>query len=63
LNDFRRDLIERVFIILDNSNNGTVNITDFKRIYNAKRHPDVMQGKRSEEAVLMEFIETFDLHH
>lgn len=63
MNDYRRDLVERVFIILDNNNSGTVKISDFKRVYNAKRHPDVMQGKRSEETVLMEFIDTFDLHH
>ena len=32
-------------------------------MYNAKKHPDVLQGKKTEEDVLMEFLETFETHH
>jgi Ca2+-binding EF-hand superfamily protein len=42
LNDFRRDLVERVFIILDRDDDGVVDIQDIKYTFNAKRHPDVM---------------------
>lgn len=31
--------------------------------YNAKHHPDVKTGKRSEDEVLMEFLDTFEQHH
>jgi hypothetical protein len=63
LNDFRRDLVERVFIILDKDDDGLVDIKDIKLVYNTKRHPDVMQGKRPEEAVRSEFYESFEEHH
>ncbi len=32
-------------------------------MYNAKKHPDVIQGKKTEQQVLMDFIETFEIHH
>lgn len=63
MNEERRELVERVFIILDRNNTGIVDFQEMKRAYNAKRHPDVMQGKKSAEAALMEFSDTFDLHH
>ena len=34
-----------------------------KSQYNAKRHPDVIQNKRTVDNVLVEFLETFDVHH
>lgn len=32
-------------------------------LYNAKQHPDVKTGKKTEDDVLMEFLETFEQHH
>jgi hypothetical protein len=48
MNDFRKDLVERVFIILDKNNDNILDVDDIKHLYNAKKHPDVMLGKRSE---------------
>lgn len=31
-------------------------------MYEAKAHPDVRSGKRSEQEVLAEFLDTFELH-
>ena len=39
--------------------NGYVDINDLKGVYNAKRHPDVVQGKKTEEEILYEFLQTF----
>lgn len=63
MNDYRTELIERVFIILDRDDDGLVDFNDIKASYNSKRHPEVMQGKRSQEAVYNDFIETFEDHH
>lgn len=63
MNEFRRDLVERVFIILDADDDGIVDINDIKLFYNAARHPEVMQGKKSEAASLSEFLESFEEHH
>ncbi len=32
-------------------------------MYSAKTHPDVLAGKKSEEQILLEFLETFETHH
>jgi Ca2+-binding EF-hand superfamily protein len=56
MNEFRRDVVERVFIILDKNNDGVIDINDIKHLYNAKKHPDVLTGKRSESQVLMDFL-------
>jgi hypothetical protein len=40
-----------------------VDAEDLKDRYSASRHPDVVQGKKTEEQVLMDFIETFEIHH
>lgn len=63
LNDFRRDIIEKAFRVIDRDGNGFLDIEDIKDLYNAKRHPDVIQGKKTEQQILMDFIETFETHH
>lgn len=42
---------------------GRFTVDYVKKIFNASRHLDVIQGKRTEDNVLVEFIETFDAHH
>lgn len=32
-------------------------------VYNAKKHPAVLEGRKTEEQVLGEFLETFETHH
>lgn len=34
-----------------------------KKIYDASRHTDVIQGKRTADNLLVEFMETFEAHH
>lgn len=63
MNDYRRSLVEQAFNKLDANGNGFVEVDDIKDKYNARRHPDVIQGKKSEEQILMDFIETFEIHH
>ena len=40
-----------------------IELSDIKDKYNARMHPDVKSGKRTEDDVLMEFLETFEVHH
>ena len=32
-------------------------------MYNAKLHPEVKSGKKTEDEILGEFLETFEMHH
>lgn len=38
-------------------------MADLVGVYNAKKHPAVMEGRKTEEQVLGEFLETFETHH
>jgi len=63
MNNFRRKLVLQAFNKLDKDKSGVVDINDIKDVYNAKRHPDVIAGKKTEEDILLEFLETFEAHH
>ena len=55
--------MKRAFDKLDKNRNGVVEIDDIKGVYNAKNHPDVKLGKKTEDEVLSEFLDTFELHY
>jgi len=55
--------VKKAFDKLDKNKNGIVEIDDIKDVYNAKNHPDVKLGKKSEEEILSEFLDTFELHY
>lgn len=59
----RKRLVDQAFSKIDKDGNGWLDIEDIKGVYNARNHPDVKQGKKTEEEVLLEFIETFETHH
>ena len=63
MNNFRKALVAQAFNKLDVDGNGHIDFNDVKQIYNAKGHPDVRSGKKTEEEVLGEFLETFEMHH
>jgi len=63
MNDFRTNLAKKAFNIMDKDKSGTLNIDDIKGVYNAKKHPDVIAGKKSEDDVLGEFLDTFEAHY
>ena len=63
MNQFRKDLAIRAFKIMDKDNSNVLDISDIRGTYNAKKHPDVIAGKRTEDSVLFEFLDTFELHH
>lgn len=48
LNQFRKDLIQKAFTKLDRDGSGIVDIRDLQGVYNAKMHPEVKQGKKTE---------------
>lgn len=48
---------------MDKDRSGVLNIDDIKDVYNGKKHPDVIKGKKTEEEVLGEFLDTFEAHY
>lgn len=63
MNQFRRSLVERAFKTIDINQDGAVDLEEFKQRYNANMHPDVRSGKRTEDEILVEFMETFEKHN
>lgn len=57
------NLILEAFDVLDKNGNGTVEMDDIANVYNAKMHPEVKSGRKSEDEILNEFLETFEQHH
>jgi len=62
MNDFRRGLAKKAFMKMDKNGNGTLEINDIKGVYNATKSPDVISGKKTEDEVLAEFLDTFEYH-
>ena len=58
----RVQLVRRAFDKLDKNGNGIIELDDLKGVYNGKHHPDVKLGKKTEEEVLIEFLDTFEMH-
>jgi len=63
MNAFRLAIVAKAFKIMDKDGNGYLDYNDIKDVYNAKFHPDVKSGKKTEQQVLQEFLETFEAHH
>ena len=56
MNDRRRKVILQVFKIFDKNQNGVIEMDDIRENYNAKFHPEVQSGKKTEDEILAEFI-------
>lgn len=63
MNANRKKFVAQAYNKLDKDKNGYIDINDIKGVYNGSKHPDVLQGKKTEEQILMEFLETFETHH
>jgi Ca2+-binding EF-hand superfamily protein len=59
----RLALVKKAYAKLDKDGSGVVDINDIKDVYNASRHPDVISGKKTTDQILVEFLETFEMHH
>jgi Ca2+-binding EF-hand superfamily protein len=63
MNPNRKRCVAQAFKKLDKDGNGWIDINDIRGVYNAQKHPDVTSGKKTEEQILQEFLETFETHH
>ena len=60
MNQRRVALAKKAFKVIDEDGSGVLDINDIRTRYNAKKHPDVMSGKQTEEDILYEFLDTFE---
>lgn len=62
MNYFRASIAKKAFKIMDKDGSGNLDINDIRQNFNAKQHPDVKAGKKSEDQILGEFLDTFEDH-
>lgn len=60
MNKFRLNLVLSAFAKLDKNKNSLIEIDDIIGTYNASKHPDVINGRRTEEEILGNFLDTFE---
>lgn len=63
LSEFRQYYVDQAFDKLDYNNQGFIDLKDLVNSYGAARHPAVVEGRKTEEQVLSEFLDTFEVHH
>jgi len=61
LNERRLELVRRAFSILDKDSSGVIEPEEIMEAYDASQHPEVLQGKKTAQQVLMEFMENFEV--
>jgi len=62
MNSTRAAIAKKAFNIMDKDKSGKLDINDIRGTYNAKHHPDVKAGKKTEDEILGEFLDTFEDH-
>ena len=62
LSKFRKDILKQVFDKIDKDETGTITVGQLREAYNPKEHPLVRQGKRSEDEILGDFIDSLEYH-
>ena len=63
MNSFRVQLVMKAFDKIDYNGDGVLTLEDIKGKYDASKHPEVKSGKKTEDEILREFLETFEMHH
>lgn len=63
MNPARKAIVGKAFAIMDKDKNGYLDINDIRGTYTASKHPDVISGKKTEQQILGEFLETFETNH
>ena len=61
LNNTKLNIVEDAFTLIDTKAEDRVPLNVIKMKYSAKNHPDVLNGKITEDQKLMEFLDCFTL--
>ena len=56
----RKKLVQTAYKILDENGDGNITLDEIAQRYNAKDHPQVKSGEKTEEEVLSTFIDSWD---
>ena len=60
MNERRKESVTKAFRVFDKDGSGILDYNNIKRTYNAKKHPEVLSGQKTEDDIHMEFLDTFE---
>ncbi len=63
MNETRLNAVTAAFNKIDKDQSGCLDLVDIRDLYKVDRQPDVISGKKTHDQVLIEFLETFEVHH
>jgi Ca2+-binding EF-hand superfamily protein len=55
--------VKLAFNKLDKDGSGEITLDDMHGVFNAAKHPDVLSGKKTEDEIIMDWLDTFEQHH
>ena len=53
-------MVDRAFEILDKDGSGQISVKDIKHLYDVTKHKDFIEGTKTKEEVIEEFLDSFD---
>lgn len=62
MNDRRTEMVHMAYKVLDKSGDGLVTLEDIMAAYDASFHPDFQSGRKTEEEVMLEFMQVWETH-
>ena len=60
LTERRRAMVNKAFAMLDRDGSGQINIQDIAGIYDVSMNPEFLEGRKSREEILQDFLNNFD---
>jgi Ca2+-binding EF-hand superfamily protein len=60
MSNARKSLVVQAFQKLDKVEDGIITVEDLKGVYSVNKHPDFLNGKKTENELLKNFLSTFD---
>ena len=63
LNENKLSCVEQAFSNLDTNENDKVPLNLIKKLFKADKHPDVLNGLKKEEEIILEFLDCFNINY
>ena len=60
LTDRKKQMVMKAFDQLDKDKSGVITVQDVINIYDVRQHPEFIEGKKSKEQIIGEFLDGFD---
>eukprot|EP00058_Branchiostoma_floridae_P003809 XP_002589297.1 hypothetical protein BRAFLDRAFT_97380 [Branchiostoma floridae] len=59
MSEYRKALVRKAYDKLDPNRTGSINLSDMRKFYSARKHPKVLSGEAKEEDMLNSFLDSF----